>query len=123
MSSSVSASAPSPRLGERIREWVPAVVVFALGLVAWQWLLPDVLGVEDFLLPRFSDVVGALIDERDLLLRGAWITLKEAVSGFILGSGATTIAAPLPRASRVGDLGRGGCRESKTGRNRFCAVA
>ncbi len=28
-----------------------------LGLAAWQWLLPDVLGVEDFLLPRFSDVV------------------------------------------------------------------
>ncbi len=48
---------PSRRLGERVREWVPAVVVFALGLVAWQWLLPDVLGVEDFLLPRFSDVV------------------------------------------------------------------
>ena len=34
-----------------------------------------------------------LIDERDLLLRGAWITLKEAVGGFVLGSGTAIIAA------------------------------
>ncbi len=93
MSSSLSTPAPSRRLGERIREWVPAVVVFALGLAAWQWLLPDVLGVEDFLLPRFSDVVGALVDEHHLLLRGAWITLKEAVGGFVLGSGAAIVVA------------------------------
>jgi NitT/TauT family transport system permease protein len=34
-----------------------------------------------------------LIEERDLLLRGAWITLKEAVGGFVLGSGTAIIAA------------------------------
>ena len=72
---------------ERVREWLPAIVVFGLGLAAWQWLLPDVLGVEEFLLPRFSDVLRALVDERDLLLRAAWITLKEAFGGFVLGSG------------------------------------
>src|SRR6478672_7752687 len=93
MSSVVPTSAPSRSFGERMREWLPAVVVFALGLAAWQWLLPDVLGVEDFLLPRFSDVVGALIDDRDLLLRGAWITLKEAVGGFVLGSSVAIVAA------------------------------
>jgi NitT/TauT family transport system permease protein len=89
-----TASASRPRrLGEQIRYWVPAVVVFALGLAAWQWLLPDVLGVEDFLLPRFSDVVQALVDEREVLLRGAWITFQEALGGFILGSGAAIVAA------------------------------
>jgi NitT/TauT family transport system permease protein len=93
VSGSVPTSAPSRRLGERIRDWAPAVVVFGRGLAAWQWFLPDVLGVEDFLLPRFSDVVGALIDERDLLLRGAWITLKEAVGGFVLGSGVAIVVA------------------------------
>lgn len=93
MNTSVSAREPSRRIGEQIRYWVPAVVVFALGLAAWQWLLPDVLGVEDFLLPRFSDVVEALVDERDLLLRGAWITLKEAVGGFVIGSGLAILAA------------------------------
>ena len=77
---------PRRRAAERVREWLPAVVVFALGLAAWQWLLPDVLGVEEFLLPRLSDVLRALVDERDLLLRAAWITLKEAIGGFVIGS-------------------------------------
>ena len=88
------ASSDAPRdLGAQVRYWVPALVVFALGLVAWQWLLPDVLGVEEFLLPRFSDVVRALVEEHHLLLRGAWITLKEAVGGFVLGSGIAIVAA------------------------------
>ena len=91
--STLDSTAETPsRLGERFRYWAPAVAVFALGLAAWQWFLPDVLGVEDFLLPRLSDVVRALIEERDLLLRGAWITLKEAVGGFVLGSGTAIIA-------------------------------
>jgi len=93
----VSTTAPEPaasrRIGEQVRYWLPAVVVFALGLAAWQWLLPDVLGVEEFLLPRFSDVLQALVDERDKLLRGAWITFKEAFGGFVLGSGAAIVAA------------------------------
>ena len=92
--STLDSTAETPsRLGERLRYWAPAVAVFAVGLAAWQWFLPDVLGVEDFLLPRLSDVVRALIEERDLLLRGAWITLKEAVGGFVLGSGTAIIAA------------------------------
>ncbi len=51
----------------RIVDWLPAVVVFCLGIAAWQWLLPDVLHVQSFLLPRFSDVMRALWDERDAL--------------------------------------------------------
>ncbi len=93
MSAVSSTPAASRRIGEQVRYWLPAVVVFGLGLAAWQWLLPDVLGVEEFLLPRFSDVVQALVDERDVLLRGAWITFKEAFGGFVLGSGAAIVAA------------------------------
>jgi NitT/TauT family transport system permease protein len=77
----------------RAREWLPAIAVFALGLVAWQWILPDVLGVEAFLLPRFSDVVRALFDDRDMLLRAAWITFKEALGGFVLGSAVAIVSA------------------------------
>jgi NitT/TauT family transport system permease protein len=91
-------SAGAPALADRhavarAREWLPAIAVFALGMVAWQWLLPDVLGVEEFLLPRLSDVLRALVDERDLLLRAAWITFKEAFGGFVLGSGIAIVAA------------------------------
>ena len=44
--------------------WVPALVVFALGIVAWQWLLP-LLGVERFLLPPLSDVLQASLGRAD----------------------------------------------------------
>ncbi|MFN8222708.1 MAG: ABC transporter permease [Gaiellales bacterium] len=73
--------------------WLPAVVVLALGLVSWQWLLPDVLGVKSFLLPRFSDVMRALYDDRQALQTGAWITFKEALGGLALGSGGAIASA------------------------------
>jgi NitT/TauT family transport system permease protein len=81
------------RLSERLRYWLPAVVVFALGIAAWQWLLPDVLHVESYLVPRFSDVIGAVRDERGELAQGAWITFKEAFGGFVVGSTAAFVAA------------------------------
>jgi NitT/TauT family transport system permease protein len=76
----------------RIAYWIPAGVVFGLGIVAWQWVLPA-LGVERFLLPPFSDVVTAFWDERDQLLEGAWITFKEALAGFALGCSAAFASA------------------------------
>ena len=91
--STASATAPTRRVGERLRYWLPAVAVFAIGLVAWQWLLPDLLHVQSYLLPRFSDVLRALWDERHQLMRGAWITFKEAVLGFVLGSGVAVVSA------------------------------
>jgi NitT/TauT family transport system permease protein len=67
--------------------------VFALGLAAWQWLLPDLLHVESYLLPRLSDVLEALRDQRSALAKGAWITFKEAFGGFLLGSAAAFVMA------------------------------
>jgi NitT/TauT family transport system permease protein len=91
------------RVGRRARDWVPAVVVFGLGIVAWQWLFPDVLGVERFLLPRFSDVINTLWDERSTLWSAGWFTFKEALGGFVLGSGVGILAAlVLSRWRRLG---------------------
>ena len=91
------------RVGRRARDWVPAVVVFGLGIVAWQWLFPDVLGVERFLLPRFSDVINTLWDERSTLWSAGWFTFKEALGGFVLGSGvALVVALVLSRWRRLG---------------------
>jgi NitT/TauT family transport system permease protein len=81
------------RVGAFVQAWLPAVVVFALGLVSWQWLLPDVLGVKSFLLPRLSDVLRAFWDDRDALRTAGWITFKEALGGLVLGSGGAIAAA------------------------------
>lgn len=74
------------RLAEHARDWLPALVVFAVGIVAWQWLLPDVLHVKSFLLPRFSAVVSTFWNERDTLWSGGWQTFKNALAGFAIGS-------------------------------------
>ncbi len=104
MTTAASPLAPGRRAGERVRYWLPAVAVFALGLAAWQWVVPDLLHVQNFLLPRFSDVIRALWDERDQLLRAAWITFKEAFGGFVIGSGAALLAAlALARWRPFGD--------------------
>ncbi len=70
--------------GQSAARWVPALAVFGLGLVAWQWILPA-LGIERYLLPPFSDVVSAFWESRDRLLRAGWITFQEALGGFVLG--------------------------------------
>jgi NitT/TauT family transport system permease protein len=72
------------RTSQRVRTWAPALVVFGIGLAAWQWLLPA-LGVERYLLPPLSDVLRAFWENRSELLRGGWITFKEALGGFVLG--------------------------------------
>lgn len=93
MSTVVSPARGHASIWERLRYWLPAVVVFAIGLATWQWVLPDLLNVEAYLLPRFSDVVGALWDGRTQLARGAWITFKEAFGGLVLGSGIAFLSA------------------------------
>ena len=82
-SAAVEARTRTP-LSRHVAYWAPAVLIFALGIAAWQWLLPA-LGVQRYLLPRFSDVLSAFHDNRDQLLKGAWITLKEAIAGFVIG--------------------------------------
>ena len=90
-------------LGRRVGRWLPALAVFAFGLVAWQWILPA-LGVERFLLPPFSDVLNAFWDGRDELLRAGWITFKEALGGFVLGcSVAFVFALALARWRPLGN--------------------
>jgi NitT/TauT family transport system permease protein len=91
------------RVGRRARDWIPAVAVFALGIVAWQWLFPDVLHVKRFLLPRFSDVMTTFWDNRSTLWSAGWFTFKEALGGFVLGcSFAFLVALALARWRPLG---------------------
>ena len=88
---------------QHVRKWGPAVIVFGLGLAAWQWLLPA-LGVERYLLPPLRDVLQAFWDARGELLRAGWITFKEAFGGFVLGcSTAFVLALVLARWRPLGN--------------------
>ena len=94
----------SGRVRRFAQAWLPAAVVFGLGLLAWQWLLPDVLGVKSFLLPRLSDVLRALWEERDAMVTAGWITFKEALGGLVFGSaGAIAAALVLARWRPLGN--------------------
>jgi NitT/TauT family transport system permease protein len=96
-------SVASPAVA-RVREWLPAIVVFCLGILAWQWLLPDVLHVRRYLLPPFSDVVSTFWNERDILWSAGWFTFKEAAGGFLLGSAFAVVSAlVLARWRPLGD--------------------
>lgn len=92
------------RAGRRLRTWAPALVVFGLGILAWQWLLPDVVHVKRFLLPRFSAVMTTFWDDRHTLWSAGWFTFKEALAGFALGcSVAFALALVLARWRPLGN--------------------
>jgi NitT/TauT family transport system permease protein len=80
------------RVGRGVRDWIPAVVVFVLGLAAWEFGV-NALDVQNFLLPPLSDILETLWDDRSGLMDAAWFTFKEAVGGFLVGSGAAIVVA------------------------------
>ena len=89
-------------IARRLAGWLPAILVFGIGIAAWQWILPW-LGVERCLLPPFSDVIEALGDNWTALSHAAWVTFKEALAGFALGSSvAFTFALILARWRPLG---------------------
>jgi NitT/TauT family transport system permease protein len=86
-----------------VRDWVPAIVVFALGLAAWQWLVPAV-GIQRFLLPRFSAVADEFWTNRDALWSAGWFTFKEALGGFAIGcASGIAVAVVVGRFRRLGN--------------------
>jgi NitT/TauT family transport system permease protein len=86
----------------RARDWLPALFVFAAGIAAWEWVLSPLAG--KFLLPRPSVIATALWDNRHVLVSAGWYTFKEALGGFVIGSGlAIVVAIALARWKRFGE--------------------
>jgi NitT/TauT family transport system permease protein len=79
-------------LGGRLRDWLPAVVVFVVVIALWQGLT-TAFGVQTFLLPKPSDIAQAFWDDKGVLWDYAVYTFKEAAGGFALGSGLGIITA------------------------------
>jgi len=75
-------------------EWGPAVVVFVLVIVAWEGGIA-LFHVQQFLLPRPSDIVKTFFTDRHVLWPAGWYTFKEALGGFAIGSTLGILAATL----------------------------
>jgi NitT/TauT family transport system permease protein len=67
-----------------IREFLPAIVVFGVVIVAWEvgFLL---LGVQSFLIPRPTVIAEQLGADSSTLVRGLLFTGAEAVGGLLIG--------------------------------------
>jgi NitT/TauT family transport system permease protein len=83
----VSESGPSVggRAVRQAGEWLPALVVAALVIALWEGLIAA-FHVQQFLLPRPTDIVRAFWDDRHTLWPAGWYTFKEALGGFAIGS-------------------------------------
>ena len=83
-------------------EWVPAVVVFVAGIALWEGTI-SAFHIQQFLLPRPSDIAKTCWTERGTLWPAGWYTFKEALGGFVIGSLAGMAAATLVgRFQRLG---------------------
>ena len=98
MSAGPTAVQPVPRgvfarrVGRGVRDWIPAAVIFVLGLLAWEYGV-KALDVQNFLLPPLSDILDALWNDRSGLVDAALFTFKEAIGGFLVGSSAAIAVA------------------------------
>ena len=80
------------RVGRGVRDWIPAAVVFLLGMAAWEFGV-RALDIQNFLLPPLSDILETLWEDRSGLSNAAWFTFKEALGGFAIGCSAAILVA------------------------------
>jgi NitT/TauT family transport system permease protein len=78
----------------RAADWAPALAVFVLGIVMWQGLVVA-FDVQEFLLPKPTEIARTLWDERSSLWHAGIYTFKEALGGFALGSSMAIVVALL----------------------------
>jgi NitT/TauT family transport system permease protein len=73
------------RLGRQAREWLPALIVFVAAIGLWEGIIAA-FDIQQFLLPKPTDIVRACWDQRSTLWPAGWHTFKEALGGFAIGS-------------------------------------
>jgi NitT/TauT family transport system permease protein len=80
------------RLAGRLRYYLPTIVVAIGVLLAWE-LLVRLFNIQQFLLPKPSSIVQALISEWGIISERLGHTTRSAIGGFFLGSTAGILAA------------------------------
>jgi NitT/TauT family transport system permease protein len=106
MSGFVVTPGVSPGFGRKVarqaRDWVPALVVFVGAIAVWQGAIAA-FHIQQFLLPKPSDIVATFWDQRHTLWPAGWYTFKEALGGFAIGSIAgMAVATQIARFKSVG---------------------
>ena len=108
MSSTVLVTASTERavsqaVGRRVRDWLPAAVVFVGAIGLWEGVV-DAFHIQRFLLPKPSGIAQALWDQGGQLWHAGWYTFQEAFGGFVIGSLLGILfALALARWKRTGD--------------------
>jgi NitT/TauT family transport system permease protein len=81
-------------VSRRTGEWTPAIVVFVLAMAVWEGSIVA-FHIQQFLLPKPSDIVSSFWTDRGTLWPAGWYTFKEALGGFAGGSIAGILVATL----------------------------
>ena len=80
-----AAAAPRSGVGKYVYRYGPAVAIFLIGLVLWE-LAVRVFDIKGFLLPKPTGIASAFTGEIGYISGAAWVTLKEALGGFLVGA-------------------------------------
>jgi len=83
-----------------VREYALSAAFITCLLAIWE-LLVRMLEVPDFVLPPPTQIFAKLITSYPLLLSHGWVTLGEALGGFVLGASAGTTCAIAMARSRI----------------------
>jgi NitT/TauT family transport system permease protein len=75
-----------------LREYLPAAIVFVLGLALWDAAVL-VFAIEFYLLPAPHVIVTSLRDNVSVLIEAGLYTFSEALAGYALGCGGGILAA------------------------------
>ena len=68
-----------------IRRYLPAVLIFISGLGLWE-LTVRVFNIQEFLLPKPSEIGSTFAAEFETVIAAGWFTMKEALGGFAMGA-------------------------------------
>ncbi|HEV2713561.1 MAG TPA: ABC transporter permease [Gaiellaceae bacterium] len=80
------------RVGRRLGDWAPAVVVFVIAIGLWEGLVRG-LDIQEFLLPPPSSILRTAWTDRDTLWSAGWFTFQEAFGGWVIGCSAAILTA------------------------------